>query len=101
MVVTGSGSCRPVAFSTSTTFALTINLRYVAEITRFSISTNLMMGFMRPQDCPRIPRRTVRSGTGQVNRKLWAMETAIYLPARAGLRSTVMAFSAARLISDA
>jgi len=49
IVVTGSGSCSPLALSTSTTFALIIKFRYVAEMTRFSSSTKLMMEFMRRQ----------------------------------------------------
>ncbi|GEM_PF-4338377 len=100
MVVTGSGNCRPLAFSTKTTFALIISLRYVAVITRFSISKNLMLGFMRPQAAPNCAG-TVRSRTGLVNHKLCDELYAIYLPARAGLRSPARAFSAARLISDA
>jgi hypothetical protein len=39
IVVTGSGNCSPLALSTSTTFALIIRFRYVAEMTRFSSST--------------------------------------------------------------
>src|SRR5262245_40775340 len=47
MVVIGSARTAPLCLSTSTTFALTIRLRYVAAIIRFSSSTKLMTEFMR------------------------------------------------------
>ena len=71
IVVAVSGNCRPLPFSTSTTFALTINLWYFATITRFSISTKLISGFMRPQiEMPRTCTATVGLATGTVNHKL-------------------------------
>ena len=46
ILVTGSGNCSPLVLLMSTTVALTMRFRYVAEITRFSSSTKLMTGFM-------------------------------------------------------
>src|SRR6266566_9794793 len=59
IVVTGLGSCSPLVQSTSTTFALTMRFRWLAEMTRFSIK--LTIGF--------IPKRQVR---GLINYKLWS-----------------------------
>jgi hypothetical protein len=69
-VVTGAGNCVPLNFSTSTTFALIIRLRYVAAITRFSSSTKLMEACMGGKLIKWICARTVRSRLAAVNRKL-------------------------------
>src|SRR4051794_14318550 len=52
IVMTGSDSCRPLVLLTSTTFALTMRLQYVAETTRFSNSTNLMIAGIPNGTCP-------------------------------------------------
>ena len=70
MVVTGLASCAPLASSTSTTLALTIKFRYVAEITRFSSSTKLMTEFICEAGNFKWAARTVRSGAVPVNMQL-------------------------------
>src|SRR5258708_8438405 len=104
IVVTGSGNCWPLVLLTSTTFALTIRFRYVAEMTRFSSSTKLMAGFMLQQTklIDWFHVQTVRWRPDSVNRKLYlGFSLSFIYPARDGLRSPVSAFSAALLINDA
>ena len=90
--MTGSANCSPLALSTSITFALIIRFRYIAEITRFSISMKLMIEI--------IPKRA-NSELDNINRNLYAWISQSFYPAREGLRSPVSAFSAALLINDA
>ena len=92
MVVTGSANCSPLALSTTTTLALIIRFRYIAEITRFSISMKLRIEII-------ISR--VRSAQVDINRNLYPEISQSFYPAREGLRSPLSAFSAALLISDA
>lgn len=92
IVMTGSANCTPLVLSTRTTFALTIRFRYVAEITRFSSSTKLMIEIM--------PTR-VRLELYEINYNLYFKIIQLFYPARADLRSPVNAFSAALPISNA